>query len=318
MMQRYTLYIALLLFTVTTISCGVDSDVFIPLDRQADIDRLFDDLKSSGEQFTANLSDSNLMTFVTTDGIISRINVQSILQLEDISPESDFTISIFHLDNGKEVFRNDIVTTIDKNGLGLASALRYEIYINGNKLEEVPLQTVEFILPSTFDDGLSAHLSRYDDASWSDVTETSRLASGNFEILIDDATIWSDFGYSLYAEPNQWYGFSMENLDPVSRNYSVCVEGDFDFSDSRVYLVGDTTGEVIRLRYSTITEKFCQEWYSVIEERSFTMYAFQSVDGQLFNVNVSNLSISEGRLEVDLFNDLDQIEKESLIALLKQ
>ncbi len=305
-------------FFLVLVSCGKDIEQFTPHQGQLYLDQVFSEAVSSSETLNFLATIEGDVKLVSASGILFIIDTQSLIEDGTIALGDQLTLSFWELSTGMDLFRNQLSTTINNQVFESKVAMRYIIRTsNGNEVASQQ-SSIQVVIPSIFDDSGESEVYQTNGLEWTSLDPEASLSIGNFEIVVNEATIWSDFGYSLYATPDMWYTISTNASTNKDDVLDVCIEGDIEINNSQLYLVNDDLGINLKVGYSSLTEKFCDNWYTESSESTFTLYALKADNENNFYIRtISEIANSES-IELDLSDSLEQIEREALITLLKE
>ena len=297
------------------VSCGKDIEQFIPHQGQAYLDQLFDEVTSPNETISFQVTGDEVKS-ITASGVLFIINTQSLIDDVVVNVGDTLNLSFWALTSSMDLLRHQLSTTVKSQVFESTIAIRYEIKTSEGSRVESEQSSIEVIIPTLFDDSGESTVYQSNVNEWQELESNASLSSGNFEIVVDEATIWSDFGYSLYAASDLWYALSSGTISNAEST-ELCVTGNLEIDNSQLYLVSDEQGVTLKVGYESLTEKFCDAWYTSNSHSTFTLYALRADDERNFYISTLNdIEISK-ETELDLSDSMVQIEREALITLLK-
>jgi len=298
-------------------SCGQNSDIFIEQSNQVYIDELFDALVESGQTYTY-YGDSSSANFITEEGILVVIDLSKVQDEEGnlYMGQQRFTVEV--LDSAKEIFYNQLSTEANGSLFSPLATLKYTIRDESGTQLKVLRDAVKYYVPGQFDDSSRVELYRQQSEIWGEISEESSLSIGDFEIQNSEAMIWSDFGYTFYAEPDRWYTVTTVKSLPDAESQQLCIESDYDYTDTRMYLVNTTNNAAVLVSYSTILDQFCESWIGVLDENKYKLYVISAYDEVQYGLTVMDVSDLRDNNQISLPPDGQVLDKEEMLELLSE
>jgi len=298
-------------------SCGQDSDIFIQQSNQISIDQLFEELTEPGQTHSF-YGDNASVHFITEEGILITIDPSKLLSSDNTQSMGEHTISVEVLNESKEVFFHQLSTEIDGSLFNPEVIIQFSITDDKGDKIQVSEGAVKCYIPAQFDDSSNIGLYRDQLDGWQEYSEQSTLDVGDFIIENSEATIWSDFGYTFYAEPEVWYTVTSVRAQTAVSSSQLCVESVYNYTDTRMYLVNTVNNSAVIVSYSTLLDQFCESWMSYLEENRYMLYvvsAYNEIEYGLAIVDITDLTDSN---EINLPFDGKKLDKETMLSLLSE
>ena len=313
MIRLYTVSFILILLS----SCGKDKDIFIQQSNQIYIDQLFSELVLPSQTYTF-FGDNPTVNYLTEEGILLSIDPSKILKSDGNQSLGQNTLSVEVLNESKEVFFNQLSTEVDGHLFNPEVALRFTFTDSEGNLLQTKNGAVKCYIPGQFDD--SAHITLYRHAmtNWEESSEQSILRIGNFEVENSEATIWSGFGYTFYAESDTWYTVTSEWSQATVGNNQLCIESSYDYTDTRVFLVNKMNNTAVLVSYSTIMNQFCESWTSRLDENRYMLYVVSAYNESDYGLSILDIQDLTDKNEISLPADGEKLDKETMLSLLSE
>ena len=308
----------LLSFILVLISCGKDIEQFTPHQGQVYLDQVFDEVSSPNETLDFQVTAEEDVKLVTENGMLFIIDTQSLLEEGIVASGDQLTLSFWGLTTGMDLLRHQLSTSINDQVFESTIAIRYNLVTSSGNELAIGQSAIQVVVPVIFNDSGESTVYQSNGAIWTDLQSDANLSMGNFEFVVNEATIWSDFGYLLYAATDVWYTISTSAVTNNETELDICVEGDVEIVNSQLYLVNDDLGINLRVGYDSLNEQFCDNWFTKSSESTFTLYALRAEDERNFYISTISEIANTESIELNLSDSMEEIEREALITLLKE